>query len=62
MSKKSQITKSVLCSLLRWVVFLVSSRLLVSKVKYLHSKQQVPRAAAQMPNVGATAVYAPSCL
>jgi hypothetical protein len=55
MSKKSKITKSALCSLLRWVRHAASSRLPVSEVKYSRRKYRGF-------NSGPTAVYAPSCL
>jgi hypothetical protein len=55
MSKKSKITKSALSTILRWTVFPVSSRLPVSEVKNSRSK-------CRGSNVGATAVYALSCL
>jgi hypothetical protein len=54
MSKKSKITKSALCPLLRWTVYPASSRLLVSEVKYSRRKYRGF-------NSGPTAVYAPSC-
>jgi hypothetical protein len=55
LSKKSKITKSALCPLLRWTVHPASSRLPVSEVKYSHGKYRGS-------NSGPTRVYALSCL
>ena len=54
MSKKSKITKSALCSLLRWTVHPASSRLPVSEVKYSRRKYRCF-------NSGPSRVYALPC-